>query len=426
MKELIVEYDAGLPIDRLITYGIKLSELMGAIDGANNKIKNNLQINRNSLAIREGKLRAHGIAGIVRITDDIELEIMPKFFSDEKKYEWRTTLYLLSALSKHGNLLLDERISASGSTTDSLYDIAARMLAEEYIKNKRKLIRQYRKEQFFDYCIDGDIEFDSIFDNNPNGLKQSRIRFDKVNQYNATIKRAMEIVLPYTSEIKIRNILSNAIAVMGKQKLISNSKLNVPRRNLEWKDAYNLSYDIVRGLGIAFDEGSYYAPGFIADTWRMWEWLITTALVSGCGNKKVVAQKRVYWGNKQSGGKNYDVNVYPDVTVYGESGERPIFLVDAKYKLLENESTGEIDRDDLYEAFAFCKSLDANTIFLVYPIETQNCNPSGTVHQKSKYSIIDTTIYVLTVEFGPMNEKGGIHLFANNLYAGINAIFDSK
>jgi len=192
MRIEIVEYGAGIEISELLECGINIHDLYSSVETVNRRIKRNLDCSRDVLMITEGRLRACGIAGIVRLTNHIELEIVPKFLGYTNDASWQSTLYLLSVMSKHGAVLANEHILSSTSYVASLYDIAGRMLAQGYQKHKRKLIRKYRKEVFFDFAIDGEIDFDTIMDQNQDGKKQSRIRFDIFNGYNATITKAMQ------------------------------------------------------------------------------------------------------------------------------------------------------------------------------------------------------------------------------------------
>ena len=427
MKTLLVEYDTGVSLDHLISYGIQMTDLLKSVESANDRVSNTLKINRNVLSISDGKVKATGVAGVIRLATNIELEIIPKFISSKSSVEWRATLYLLSALSKHGSVMINERIKSTSTYSDSLYDMAGRMLAEEYLQNKRKPIRKYRKEKYVDYGIDGEVDFESYFDMNPNGFHQSQIRFDKQNQYNATIQKAMRIVEPYVSDDRARNIMRTAIIDFGKQNARVTSKQKLSSRDKEWSRAYDLSYDIIQGLGTSFADGDFYAPGFIANTWQMWEWLVTTAITIGSNNKKVISQKPVVWGTKKTNNKEYSVNVFPDVTVYNnEDLSVPVYLADAKYKMIVNEATGEVERADIYEAFAFCNSLSVKNIFLIYPRESNLGEPSGSVELRSTYYVSDVKIYIIQVAFGTIEERGGIHKFSQNLVKGIEHILNYK
>lgn len=132
------------------------------------------------------------------------------------------------AVSKRGSTMVNDRIKANSSCTDSLYDIAGRMLAEEYLTNKRKPLRKYRKEIFVDYAIDGELDIDSYYVKDVNGYIQTRVRFDVINKYNATIKKAMQIVTPYVSDVRSKNILLSAIGTLGPQEYVKGPRGKIP------------------------------------------------------------------------------------------------------------------------------------------------------------------------------------------------------
>ena len=198
MKITVVEYSAGVSLDTIFHNPADFDEICGGVHKANRRISANLKIKRDTLQIYDGRLRAIGIAGVIQLTRNVELEIIPKFLGNNVGADWKATLYLLSTLSKHGSILTAERITASTSYLNSLYEIAGRVLAQEYLKCRRKPLRQYKKERFWDYAIDGEMELSVLFEQHPDGIEQSRIRFDRLNAYNATIREAMKVVQPFT------------------------------------------------------------------------------------------------------------------------------------------------------------------------------------------------------------------------------------
>ena len=425
MRIELIEYGNGVDLKQLAVHCDSSQDLNDSIAAANKRICRKLGLQKNPLVISDGRLRVCGIAGMVRLTKSIEIEIVPKFLSHAKNTSWKETLYLLSVLSKHGGILTNERILSSTSYIDSLYDIAGRILAQEFQKNRRKPIRKYRKEKFCDFSIDGDIDFSSILDRNDDGIRQSRIRFDIYNEYNAVISRAMKTVIPYTSDNQARNVLQSAIGMFGKQAEPVRNRLRVPVRNKEWEEAYELSYDIINGLANSFDAGRILAPGFVVSTWQLWEWLITTGLSLANAPGTVKPQNSVHWGTKKVGAHSYPVNVYPDVVILDADNQQVLYLVDAKYKIPVNQATGEADRNDIYEAFAFCSAIDTDTLFLAYPSDGDSANPAGNVIQQSVYEIGNKRIVVVTVAFGSISSRGGLFAFGRNLSLGLNTIFQS-
>lgn len=426
MKITVVEYSAGVALDSIFHNPTDLDEIYGGVHKANRRISANLKTKRDPLQIYDGRLRALGIAGVIQLTRNVELEIVPKFLGNDAGTEWKATLYMLSTLSKHGSILTAERITASTSYLNSLYEIAGRILAQEYLKCRRKPLRQYRKERFWDYAIDDEIELSVLFERHTDGIEQSRMRFDRLNAYNATIREAMKIVQPFTTDSQVKNILSTAVSELGHQGLPSKQRLSIPARNKEWQPAYDLSFDIVKGLGSSYDVGRFVAPGFVVDTWQLWEWLVTTGMRIGNTKHTILPQSSVCWGHKVTTSAKYSVNVFPDIEVVTKDSElTPLYLLDAKYKLIKNAMTGEIERDDLYEAFAFCSATDTNEIVLVYPADDLADIP-GYVKKCSTYYVKDVMIHVVQVAFGSIKEKGGIYAFSANLSSGIEEVLKSS
>ncbi len=417
MKVSLVEYGNGIEVPESIR---------PLIEKANKVIQKALRTSRNALVFSDGKLRALGIAGTMRLSKDLELEIVPKMLDDQGENDWKESLFLLAALSKYGNIITSEHIHSSTAYKDSLYDIAGRVLAREYSSHRRKPIRQYRRERFLDFSVDGEIDFDRAFEKNPDGIPQEQVSFDKINPYNATIKKAMTIVLPYVKEASIRQTLDRAIQELGPQSTVGTKRKNVPARNREWTEVYNLAFDIISGMGSSLENGEVMSPSFIVDTWRIWEWLITVALRVGLGNTmRVIPQATVPWGKKKANGRSSGVTVFPDVAIYNYTdSERPVFLVDAKYKVLSDGYSTDVDRADLYESFAFCHATGAKRLFLAYPAVAQTDTDSGKVSVVTKYEIDDVVITAVKVAFGSITKQGDITAFCRKLSAEITSAIE--
>ena len=422
MRFAIHEYGVGIELNKFLGFGVDLNSLVNGIQTANHRIQVALNSSSNALWISDRKVKARGFAGVIQLNRQIELEIIPKFISSADNSEWKQTLYLLSIMSKYGVILSNNKIMSSMSYLGSLYEVAGRILADGYKKNCRKLIRKYRKETFRDFAIDGEIDFDSILDRDLDGIKQLRIRFDIYNPYNAVILKAMQIVLPYIKDKSTRNIILSAISTFGRQNSPYQKKYVVPARNNEWAETYNLAYDIVRGLANSFDVGKIMASGFIANTWKLWEWLLTTAMASGNKQNIIKGQEAIKWGTKDTVGSHLAINVFPDITVRRRNKDGIAYLLDAKYKNFIHGANGEVDRADLYEAFAFCNAAKTDILLLVYPEESMINDIAGTVRLKAKYNISRKTVLAVTVAFGSLNEVGGIYKFAHNLQNGVENI----
>lgn len=399
-------------------------EIMHLFQLANIKIKKALHLKKDPILCRYDKVIVQAVAGAIKLSNRVELEIIPKYLKHQSRtISWKEDFYLLSTMSKYGKLLCGEGIRSNTSTKSFLYDLAGRTLAEQYLKNQRQPLRKYRKEEFYDYSIDGDIVFESAFEIHPDGLLQEKINFDDRNIYNATILQAMKYVRKYISDPRILAILGQAIAKLSPQDNLNviGRRLLVPNRDRNWTDTYNLSYDILLGMGSIYANGKALSPGFIASTWQIWEWLITTGITLSNKNMRVVAQEPIYFGEITKLGKLKDtsiLNVYPDVTVYDNTIDHPKYLVDAKYKYLSKKDG--ISRTDIYEAYAFCKASGADMIFMIYPSEDNVSGDVGSIKVIQESSIDGKKIVVAKASMENIAQNGGIIKFSRNMVESIN------
>lgn len=411
MRFSIVENDSGIEVNEIFP-DYSIMEVEKVLYRLNNRIKKELGIKRDAIALHGTRLQAMGIAGILRVSSSIELLIIPKYISGHGK-RWQESLFLLSALSRYGDLITENRVASDTKKDSSLFDMAGRILEYEYQMNKRQPLRQYRQYRYVDYSIDGEIDFELAFDRNPDGVLQERVLFDKQNSYNATIQEAMRLVVPYICDSGIKERLLIYARELGKQKFRKGPRERVPARNRCWSNIYNLSFDILSGMGSITDVGVYSSPGFIANTWRIWEWLITFGLKYGMGKEyEVVPQAKISWGTSKSCSEIKKVNVFPDVLVYKNG--MPEFIVDAKYKTLKN-GMKDIDREDLYEAFAFCDATNVNNLFLAYPKEGSAMDVSADTSLVGHINISGRKIIIIRVSVGLINKQIDLDIFAKRL-----------
>lgn len=344
MKFTCQEYGIGVGLSDLENHFPSLDILTESVEKANKRLRQSLGIKRDVIALKDGQLQAFGIAGAFKLSPNVQINVVPKFFGDTSDSSWMPTLFLLSSLSKFGNILTRDQVYSSTSYLGSLYQVAARILADEFLKNCHRPIRQYRKDHFNEFPIEGELEFDSLFEKNPDGYEQTSVQFDRRNVYNATIKKAMEVVLPYTEDDRVMNVLKEGIASFGPQVSFLGHKENLPSRNREWGPAYDLAFNVVNGMGSNFDLGQFESSGFAVDTWRLWEWLLTVSIKKGKQKEFVYPQQPVNFGYKTIGQTNIKINVYPDIVVYSKKGDsKPYLLIDAKYKTTPFETRGSID-----------------------------------------------------------------------------------
>ena len=374
-------------------------DLRSSIRSANKQIKAVLGWKGSSnepLSFSNGVLRASGFAGMIKLNREIELEVKPAHFPVLEN-SWRESLFFLSVLCRYGGALVSSSLSGQQLQKSSLYDLCGLILVKEFQTVRRSFIRTYQHHQFCDYSIEGDIVFDSFFDNS-DGIFQEIVIFNKSNRINATIQKAMRMVLPFVSVPVIKNQLERAISIFGCQpSLVVLRKENIPSRNREWERLYSLSYTIVSGGSLSFSEGNLQSFGFVVDTWRVWEWLLSFGLTYGLANNHfhIRIQEESRFGTRtDENGIAKDVNVAPDISIY-KGGIVPVLLVDAKYKALSQ--TNGITAPDIYEALAFCHAKSQNKIVLAYPDNGLNTMLSGQIHKYYEYVFPGVTVYGIGV-----------------------------
>lgn len=400
MRLSITEYQ-NVEIQQTPLREVDEGDLRFLIKNANKQIKAVLGWKGSSneaLSITNGFLRASGFAGMIRLNRDVELEIKPAHFPTQEN-SWKESLFFLSILCRYGGILTSSSLSGRQLHQSSLFDLCGLILIKEFQAVRRSFIRTYQHHRFCDYSIEGDIVFDSFFDNN-DGILQEVVIFNKSNRINATIQKAMHIILPFVSVPVIKNQLERAISVFGSQpSLLVLRKESIPLRNREWERLYSLSYDIVSGGSVSFSEGNVHSLGFVVDTWRVWEWLLSFGLKNGLENNHfhIKIQEESRFGiRKDENGIAKDVNVAPDISIYKKGGGiSPVLLVDAKYKALSH-STG-VTSSDIYEALAFCQAKSQNKIILAYPETRLIPILSGQIHKYYEYTFPGITVYGLGV-----------------------------
>ncbi len=421
---ILQEYGIPKNIEELAAgAGTTPQNLRSLLDKAGNRIAKALSLTSNPIVMDSNAVRAVNVAGTIRLSPKIELEIVPKYLGfSENDIRWKEDFYLLSTLSRHGRILEGDNIHTATAFKSTLYDIAGRALAEGFVSLRRHLIRKYRRKKFEDYSIEGEIRFEDAFVRHPAGIPQEMVTFDKMNEYNATILAAMRYVQPYISDPEVQRILQDSITLLLPQEdvRLDRPRLILPGRALRWKQEYDLAYDIIHGMGAVFTDGAILSPGFVVSTWQIWEWLLTTAIRIGEPNLHVVSQKPFPFGSCHAVTEQ-QLFVYPDISAIRTDTGDIVYLVDAKYKRLSVNNNREVDRSDVYEALAFCRATGCNTLFLAYPCETGMVNDMR-IRLVETYRIDENTIYIIQIPVHGLARPGGLREFSFMVTNGIHGI----
>ncbi len=424
----LVEYGAPVDLSRAIVdaIGVDRTKANSLLMEAGRRAASSLRLNYNPISVDAKGARAIDFAGLIRLAPSLELEVAPKFLGlDDTDAAWRKDFFFLSTLSRHGRLLASERLSASGGTPRDLSTLVARSITSMYEARKRRPLRSYRKVREADFFIDGEPDPVDLIFPSPDGFEQELIRFDRKNGWNADILAAAKELLPEVTDPSAASSLVRLIEDLSPQNAPANRRKPIPARHGAWKPLHELSLDVLGGLGLNYKQGQAHAPGYLVDTWRVWEDLLTVAARLGFGRNAVVPQRGYPLGikTKISTGAVSKLSVYPDCVIEPD-GIRPRMLLDAKYKGHVEKEQLRISEADIYEALAFGKATGCNLVALAYPAQPGDApQPVGTCTVFEKAVVDAVQIVGIQIESRLISKTGALRLFAANMAAGVAAAF---
>jgi len=128
---------------------------------------------------------------------------------------------------------------------------------------------------------------------NPNedGFLQSGAVFDRGNEYNYVIGKAISLLQLEANDSDLRRLLQAAERDLGKQppSMRRIAPRQVPPRHRQWQNLYELCLAVTKGFGIGLqDRKDLLAPGFLLRTAEAWESLILLAARAALPDKRVI------------------------------------------------------------------------------------------------------------------------------------------
>jgi 5-methylcytosine-specific restriction enzyme subunit McrC len=424
----LVEYGAPVDLSREIAAAIggDRTKANNLLTEAGNRAASSLRLSYNPIRVDANGTRAIDFAGLIRLAPSLELEVAPKFLGlDDTDTAWREDFFFLSTLSRHGKLLASERLSASGGTPRDLSTLVARSITSMYAARKRRPLRNYRVAREADFFIDGDPDpVDFIFPS-PDGFEQEIVRLDRRSGWNADLVAAAKELLPEVRDPSAVSSLVRLIKDLSPQNAPAKRRKPIPARHRAWKPLHDLSVDVLGGLGLNYKQGGVRAPGYLVDTWRVWEDLLTVGARLGFGRSAVLHQNGYPLGTriKLSTGAASKLSVYPDCVIERD-GVRPMMLLDAKYKGHVQMGRLRVDEPDVYEALAFSHATGCNRVALAYPALPDGVpKPVGTCTVFEKIVVDAVQIVGIQIESRYISRTGALKAFAANMAGELSTVF---
>lgn len=382
--------------------GLSMDLIRSQATDLNDRLKELLGYDSNPIEIDgSGNWRVDGVAGLLKLNDRVELEVVPKFLNPEDN-NWRTDFFILAVLVRTGHLLVADEISAGIEDRGDLATLVARTLLRMHDENQRRPIRGYKRLTRADFSFDGDVDWDTLLLPEPDGFRLQRLELTQHNSHNAVLKAAIDALIPEVGEGDTRSQLLRLTRALGSQPAPPRAAHRLPQRHRSWFPAYTLSQFVLEGMGLNLDGGEFTGPGFVISTWAAWESLCEEVVRRAMTGHRTVAQHPHHLGWRTSG---TEVVTKPDIAVQKEN--TTTLLLDAKYKTRQGRKPS-ISSPDLYEGLAFLRAAQVKRIVLLYPAldEIEELTLGGWRYF-DEVLVDDLRVQAVQVQVRGLSQRGG-------------------
>ena len=395
--------------------GVSRSDVAGLIAAADLRLARKLKVSRGRLETLGDGLRVDDLAGLIRISPRLELEVAPKFLG-ESWHRWREDFFLIATLTRYGTLLASDRLGGGFGDKGDLATLVGRTLVDEYWRHHRRPLRTYRRRAWRDFSMDGDVEPEELVVVDPDGFRQEVVQFTRKNEFNEVMHAAASSLLTEVRDSETRQQLTRVRDALAPQ--VGRRRRpprRVPSRHRRWQTLYDLSFQILSGFGVSLaDADQLLAPGYVLRTAKAWEDVLVAGLRSGLPGASVRAQHAFVLGQRDG----EDFSTTPDISLTLGGAQ---LLVDAKYKTRVGQARGLIVPADVYEGLAFLRASGARRLALVYPGPPDQAAPAvGRTQLFETVTVEDMEIRGFHVEVRGISAKNGFRSFSRLLGRAIN------
>lgn len=398
--------------------GVNTEDIYAQVATLNERLREVLGYEADPITVGgTGTLRVDGVAGLLRLNNRVELEIVPKFL-DPSNDDWRADFFRLAVLVATGHLLATDAISAGVQDRGDLATLIAEALLGLHRQNERRPIRGYRRMTRAEFSIDGDVDWETLILPEPDGFRLERLELTSQNAYNAILKAAVSALGSEVGEGDSRGQLHRLSRRLGRQGRPPRSAPVLPRRHHAWQQAYALSQLVLEGMGLDLRGGDFTGPGFVVSTWQAWQALCEEVVRRALPGRRTLAQNPFVLGRRGTS----DVLTRPDITVF--EGQSVKFLLDAKYKTRYGRKP-TITNSDIYESLAFLRAAGTREMVLLYPaVQELVASPIGTLREFDRVRVDDVTIRGVEVQIGGLAARGAFDRLVVNVRDSLTSVLE--
>ncbi|WMT42274.1 hypothetical protein RE628_07680 [Paenibacillus sp. D2_2] len=302
-------------------------------------------------------------------------------------------------------------------------------MTDMYWSNHRRPLRMYTNRSFTSFEIDGEVDPECLLQPSPEGFEQFGILYNRDNKYNAVILTAAKQLLSQIRDPGTISQLERMVFALSPQRQTNGFIRNrtLPSRSVRWQPLFELSMDVLNGFGLTLNSGKLWAPGYVLDTWRVWQDFLKISMRLCFGSDRVQSQVSRVLGTKERflGGniiQTNQSNVRPDLIINNVQSNTPYFLLDAKYKGNIKDGHVAISEQDLYESLAFSEGTGCKNILLAYPALSSAQSELGQTEIFERQKIGDVTVIGVQIEIKGISLTGGLSRFSRKCATDLQAI----
>lgn len=412
----LIEYGPPVPIigDLAAHLGCSPADAEQQLRKVGERLQAQHSLAANPIEINGNGVSAKRVAGTVGIGRDVELEIRPKFAAPGD--EWQEDLLFLALFTVYGHVDLIRTVAAATTSQNTMADLVGRILLGLIGQNSRRPLKTRRASTVFSFEPLSELEPEAMLNPEDDGWPQRIYQMSLDNEWWATIHAGIQSLLPHLRDPSITCGLVDLVARRGRPRARpSIVRKTLPPRLAPWQPAYDLSYELNRGLSTTPSLGPFATFGFTVDTWRTWEALLERALVMAVGANRVVLQAGHRFGTAAKGAQTSALEVFPDAVISDANG---LHIVDAKYKGRHERGFEGISASDRYEMLAFMHAVGTNRATLLYPSLVTMA--VGAVPEELEVSTIPMgTIRAVSLGIRGIGKPAGLYKFIRSVAAAV-------
>ena len=383
-------------------------------------MRRDLSLRAAPFTFEEAAVATSGVAGIVQLGPNAELEVVPKCFAPGNP-AWRDDFLFMATVTRLARIFRRERVSATRRENHSdLLSLLADIFLDELERWVRVPIREYGRFAWTSPDIDGDLAYPELWEPRPEGLPQMGSRLSTDNAFMGTISEAAEYLGKASTDRGVRQRLQR-VASPFRASVNRRRPTRVPGRYAHWQELYDLARDVLAGHGMQLEStGRRRAPGFVLNTERCWEDVLALALMTRRDSLGTKVKPRLTLGERFRGDSPRSpeaVSATPDILLDPPSLRR--IVVDAKYKGSAQLPITAIDRADVYEALGFMQAAACDIAILVHPDSEADSAETGAVTRFDEVVIDHRRVIGVTLNMRGIGRVQGLLDFGHRFGEGL-------